>query len=208
MPSSAPAEAIRIMSLFLNLFAGNNIVLGCLDLDAITGGRDEDDVEFIRIPFNHAHPATPNLRRRYPGDDDYGFCETHPNDVYFHGTTLRYFQRICSARRLIRGTRPIVNKYGVNLTKKMKIALRYTLPINENGMRLLFEAKSYLFKSTRCKENIVCKEYWVELKAVRIIWSHAQDANYCSAEAHLEPLPMLVPIPNSLFFYQFRCAFA
>ena len=126
------------------MFADNNIVLGCLDLDAITGGRDEDDVEFIRIPFNHAHPATPNLRRRYPGDDDYGFCETHPNDVYFHGTTLRYFQRICSANRLIRGTRPIVNKYGVNLTKKMKIALCYTLPIHEKWYALAVRDKVLL----------------------------------------------------------------
>ena len=119
-----PADVVYVVSLFYNLFYDNELIMRCFDLDRTSWG-EAAGIPFVRLPFVGAHPAQPELRRRFPGDVDWQFSG-NPEDAYFHGTTMHCFPAICAATRLLRGDRPKDNKFAVNLSRDFKLALRYT----------------------------------------------------------------------------------
>ena len=115
-----PADVLYVVSLFYNLFYDNEIIMRCFDLDRTSWGC-ENGIHFVRLPFVGAHPAQPELRRRFPGDVDWQFSG-NPEDAYFHGTTMHCFPARCSATRLLRGDRPKDNKFAVNLSRDFTLA--------------------------------------------------------------------------------------
>ena len=175
-------------------------VLQWLNPDAVSWG-EEDGIAFVRVPMVGTHPAQPDLRRRFPDDTDWQFAQT-PNDKFYHGTTMRFFPRICSALRLVRGDRSIGGRFGVNLTRSIEVALQYTLA--SWGLRFVFECQAFLSKSAGRAENVVCKEYWTELKAIRLILNYTPKQCLVRPTAYLAPLPMVCPIPTSLSFIEWE----
>ena len=98
----------------------------------------------------------------------------------------------------MRGGRPIRNKYGVNLTRNLKLALRYILSVSD--MRFVFESKAFLSKSAGNADNVVCKEYWTQITALRIIVGYTPDMCHVHPTSTLPPLPMVAPILTTLAF--------
>ena len=110
---------------------------------------------------------------------------------------MHCFPAICSATRLLRGDRPKDNKFAVNLSRDFKLALRYTQPSSD--LRFVFESRAYLSKSVGA-QNVLCKEYWTEIVALRLVVNYTPDLNHAHPNASRPPLPMTVPIPTSLAF--------